>query len=235
MNFDEKIARKHLEHIGFNDIVREPDGNVPPDYLLNNTIAVEVRRLNQNFEAEGIATGLEETAIPFIDGIENMLKSVEIPQLTTWFVSVFFQRPLPAVSSIREDIQRTCMDVANINANPGYSFAKPISESVYLRFTKGSGWLGKPFALGAISDFDSGGFVYDLLSANIDHCIREKTRKISKYRARYEIWWLILVDHIDYCLSKEELHTVKVSRPRENEWDKVIIVSALDPTNSFEL
>ena len=49
MDESERIASEYLATLGFNDIQYEPDGNVPPDFVLNKTIAVEVRRLNQNF------------------------------------------------------------------------------------------------------------------------------------------------------------------------------------------
>ncbi|MEZ4719401.1 MAG: hypothetical protein R2851_25450 [Caldilineaceae bacterium] len=34
---------------GFENVVYEPDGNIPPDFLVDERIAIEVRRLNQNF------------------------------------------------------------------------------------------------------------------------------------------------------------------------------------------
>jgi len=48
--------------------VYEPDGNTPPDFLVNGTIAVEVRRLNQNEIIESGHRGLEVTTFPLRDG-----------------------------------------------------------------------------------------------------------------------------------------------------------------------
>ena len=45
-NEDEKIVYKYLQSLGYTDIIYEPDGNIPPDFLIDDTIAVEVRRLN---------------------------------------------------------------------------------------------------------------------------------------------------------------------------------------------
>jgi hypothetical protein len=51
MNSKEKIAQNYLVSLGFKDIVFEPDGNIPPDFAVEGKIAVEVRRLNQNYFA----------------------------------------------------------------------------------------------------------------------------------------------------------------------------------------
>jgi hypothetical protein len=64
MDQSEAKAHEFLTAQGFADIVPEPDGNVPPDLAINNTVAVEVRRLNQNYEVNGRTKGLEEDAQP---------------------------------------------------------------------------------------------------------------------------------------------------------------------------
>jgi hypothetical protein len=42
MKREEKIANDYFISEGFNKIQHEPDGNIPPDFLLNDSIAVEV-------------------------------------------------------------------------------------------------------------------------------------------------------------------------------------------------
>jgi hypothetical protein len=44
MDSAESEAKKYLKKI-FTDIVYEPDGNIPPDFLCDGYLAVEVRRL----------------------------------------------------------------------------------------------------------------------------------------------------------------------------------------------
>jgi len=48
MDSSETLAKEYLRFLGYTDIIYEPDGNIPPDFLVNGRIAVEVRRLNQN-------------------------------------------------------------------------------------------------------------------------------------------------------------------------------------------
>ena len=64
MDATEKLVAKHLKHRGYANVVYEPDGNIPPDFLVDGTIAIEVRRLNQNHFDGPDAKGLEEVAIP---------------------------------------------------------------------------------------------------------------------------------------------------------------------------
>jgi hypothetical protein len=49
MNREEKVAKTYLEKLGLGEVLFEPNGNVPPDFLINGRIAVEVRRLNQHY------------------------------------------------------------------------------------------------------------------------------------------------------------------------------------------
>ena len=59
-NREEQIVIDCLIHQGYTEIEFEPDGNIPPDILVDNKIAIEVRRLNQNEIMEEGFKGLEE-------------------------------------------------------------------------------------------------------------------------------------------------------------------------------
>ena len=76
MDKSEEVANSYLVHLGFESIVFEPDGNVPPDFLVDARIAVEVRRLNQNEVTESGFQSLEEVAIPLQMRIGKLLASL---------------------------------------------------------------------------------------------------------------------------------------------------------------
>jgi len=99
----------YLRHCGYEDIVYEPDGKVPPDFLVNRRIAVEVRRLNQNFKHEGRIEGLEQVSIRLQMGMRNLLASLG-PSKTgeSWYVFYSFSRPLDWNS-----LRRAVRDVLN--------------------------------------------------------------------------------------------------------------------------
>lgn len=73
MNRKEKIIENYLKSLGFSDIIYEPNGNVPPDFLVDKTIAIEVRRLNQQYFTPKGTDGLEEQRFPFFNLLESCL------------------------------------------------------------------------------------------------------------------------------------------------------------------
>ena len=82
MDSSENIVFTYLSHQGFTDVVYEPDGNVPPDFLLDGRIAVEVRRLNQNEQMASGSHGLEEVAKPLWARMNRLVGSLGPPPLS---------------------------------------------------------------------------------------------------------------------------------------------------------
>ena len=76
MDDSEHAASEYLRSYGFEDFVYEPDGKVPPDFLINGRIAVEVRRLNQMHQSGGKLHGLEEIQRSFTGKIPGLLKEL---------------------------------------------------------------------------------------------------------------------------------------------------------------
>ena len=71
----EQWAYEYLVDRGFADLIYEPDGNVPPDFLIDGYIAVEARRLNQNEESTGGYRGLEEVWQPLDKLVQKVVAS----------------------------------------------------------------------------------------------------------------------------------------------------------------
>jgi hypothetical protein len=95
MDSSERLVAEFLAHSGYTDVVYEPDGNVPPDFLIDGRIAVEVRRLNQNHETGGRTHGLEEVAIPLWQRVRKLALSLGPPtRNASWFVFFDFTRPV---------------------------------------------------------------------------------------------------------------------------------------------
>ena len=102
MNKTEKHVSDHLEYRGFTNGVYEPDGNIPPDFSVNGTTAIEVRRLNQNHFDGSVTKGLEELAIPVWKGIENLVGSLGSPtDSESWFVIYRLTRPVETWKTLR--------------------------------------------------------------------------------------------------------------------------------------
>jgi hypothetical protein len=95
MNFDEKKAKAWLESQEYTNFQFEPDGNIPPDFLLNKNIGIEVRRLNQHIQINNKNIPLEKLEYNLIPKIEKLLKQIKKKEFSnSIFVSVRYERPL---------------------------------------------------------------------------------------------------------------------------------------------
>src|SRR5215475_13436533 len=97
MDSSEKAVFTYLSYQGFEDVAYEPDGNVPPDFLINGRIAAEVRHLNQNEQTASGTRGLEEVAKPLYAHINQLVQSLGPPTAgENWYVFYRFRRPVPS-------------------------------------------------------------------------------------------------------------------------------------------
>jgi len=232
MDASEKLAKKLLQSLGFSDIEFEPDGNVPPDFLVDQKIAIEVRRLNQNYVIDGKPKGLEETEIPLRQKIGNELKRFDIGySANSYFVSYDYYRPIPPWKDIKSGVQNILHEfiIGNINENESYE----IAPRFFVELIQASKCHSNTFLLGGYCDFDMGGFVLSEVHRNIELCIEEKTSKITKYREKYGEWWLVLIDRIGHSLSVEDRNEFSKEFQVVHDWDKVILVNPLNHEEYF--
>ena len=95
MDKEEKLSLEYLESLGFENISYEPDGNIPPDFLIDKRIAIEVRRLNQNFLSGDRNSGLENIRFPLFHKIQNLLSDIKSDAFEkSYFISYTFRRPI---------------------------------------------------------------------------------------------------------------------------------------------
>ena len=226
MDDSEKLARQYLLSLGLGDVRYEPEGfKVPPDFLVDERIAVEVRRLNRNEVSESGAHGLEETQIPLILNMRKLLASFGPPTTgQSWFVSFEFSRPvLPKVRLERiirkrlkavRDGEVECQEIE-------------ITDSFRLTLRPASELHSDCFVLWSSTDFDSWDGRSLSYEKNIQICVQEKSRKIAGVRARYSEWWLVLLDFINFG--------ERASVNMKHDWDKVILVNPLDPRTAYEV
>lgn len=238
MDDSERLVLNYLKNAGFMDICYEPDGNVPPDFLIDGRVAVEVRRLNQSHvddNAQG-PRGLEEVAIPLARRIREYLISLGQSKDPgpCWYVSYQFSRPVPPWKTLKVMLDahlRPFMSDPN-----ACSFRTNLSESFSIRVTRGSIFRPTFFQLGGYSDWQSGGWLIDEIDKNLNACIREKSNKISKYFQKYPEWWLIFSDHIGYGLDGFDqdlfFDQVKVDA---GSFSKIVTIDPRDYLRSFQI
>jgi hypothetical protein len=222
----EKLAQTYLESRGFSSIRYEPDGNIPPDFLLDGRIAIEVRRLNQHdVTAAGETRGLESLDHAIIAMLRGVFGTLGPPVVgKSWFVCCEFRRPLPSIAKLRQMTLNLLRAVRDGNLN-GTSFS--VTENFSLDLLPASNPHPTHFLLGVFSDEDAGGWLGAELERNIKICLASKGRKIAPFRHKYPEWWLLLLDHIGYGRN-ESLHI-------SHNWDKVLVINPLDPTKGYEV
>lgn len=235
MDDTERIAKEYLSSLDLGELMYEPDGNIPPDFLIDGRIAVEVRRLNQHRDLPGGGTeALDSMSYPFIKGLECYVQEIS-PSIDgeSWFVYVSFSRPLESRQELRK-LLKTAL-VAFMQAPKRTRCTLSVTPHLEIDLKRANKTYPSFFLLGGYSDFDSGGFVLAETIKGLLVCIPEKEKKIASFKERYSEWWLVLVNHIGLRLNSEDQCRLRDSPPLSHSWDKVILVNPLSPSDACEI
>jgi hypothetical protein len=234
MDASEKIVADFLAHRGYIDVVYEPDGNVPPDFLVDGRIAVEVRRLNENYEVGAGHEGLEEIRIPLSKKVRSLALSLGRPTHgSSWFVSFRFGRPV-SWKKLKPKVRGALEGFIKAITHQKTSVA--LGNGFELEIFRASNPHPTFYVMAGCRDAESGGFLVGDLARNLQICISEKTKKIANVRSKYAEWWLVLVDHIAYgCLDDFDRKQLQDQGILKHDWKKIILVDPQDHTRAFEI
>lgn len=236
MDRSESLAKQYLQSLGLGEVVHEPDGNVPPDFRVGSSIAVEVRRLNQNYVGtNGILHGLEEVDIPLRQRLKRYFtKFSPSVEGESWNVGYGFRRPLEVWSqlepllraALNEFIQSPIRQRKKVQLTPRFN----------IDFVRAGRDYGTMFRLGVSIDEDSGGAVFSELERNIGLCIAEKERKVASYRHRYPEWWLVLIDYIEFGVDPEdhERFRSEIAPRLPQAFDRLLLINPRNPFRALE-
>jgi hypothetical protein len=229
MDQTEALVLAHLMSRGMSDVVYEPNGNVPPDFVWQG-IAIEARRLNQHDEA---GRGLEESTVPLVMKIRRLLKSLGPPEDSSWFVTYRYDRPLESWTALRPKIEAALRSFVGGNSAPQ---SIEVTENFALRLGRAGTLFESRFVLGGFTDHNAGGWVVAEMIKNLRIVIPEKTAKVTRFRPKYKTWWLALVDHIGYAgLDSADVQALRDHVTRPEEWDKILLLNPLLPERAIEL
>ena len=226
MNDSEAQALKYLSSLGYSQVVYEPDGRIPPDFLVKGRIAIEVRRLNYNYIDEaGHVQGVETSQFALMRYMRGLLPSFGPPQAgQSWFVRFWFKRPLPLLAKLRRAIQ---LALARFCDGQKGDQEISITDQFTLYLFPCTVAFPNRFVLGGYVDRNAGGWLIPELEKNIRICVKKKTEKIANIRAKSPEWWLILVDHIGFG----QMESMDV----RHDWDRVILINPLKPEEGYEI
>lgn len=219
MRREEKRAEEYLKSLNLGEVTFEPHGNVAPDFEIASTIAVEVRRLNQNYENGGKIRGLEEDQIPLIAKIKKLLDRFKEPhkdvEENSWFLHLAIRhRPLDPWQMLSSRLTEF-LEFFYLSDRSQTSYR--LSPNLEVSLIPASKPLQTFYRLGGFSDYDAGGWLISELIRNIALCIEDKSHVLDSlggYRER----WLLLIDHVGYG------HHEEFSIDRHG-WDKVILLA----------
>lgn len=229
MNVDEKITYTYLcNFYGEKKTIFEPDGNCPPDFLVDSNIAIEVRRLNENYFSIENVEGLEIKASGIYNSFVTILRSFDTAYSgQTYCVSIGFQRPIITKQSITKKLIKNALNEFLISPQKLLPHVISIDEQMEIRIYVNSPKEGKVFVPAGEEDDDSGGEPISIYTKNIKHCISEKSHKISKFKNKYFEWWLILVDNIFFDPGNSEISQIIKNIPNTGNFSKILIIDIL--------
>ncbi len=228
----EEIAFGYLRAVCAGGVVHEPDGNVPPDFVIDGRVAVEVRRLNRNEVGSDRPLGLERSAQPLVQRVQTLLASAGACGHAAWWVGLEFRRPIPPwevlAPAVRQFLGAFVMDGSPRGER------RTIAPNVTLEILPRSTPARKPFKLGWVADEDAGKCGIEEVERNLRLCIAEKTAKVAKYRSRYPEWWLVLVD-VAFGLDQWAGPPIGRHVCFGHAWDRVILLNPAAPAFTVEL
>ena len=216
MDEAEDIASDYLKKFGF-PVVYEPDGNCPPDFRLGHEIAVEVRRLNENYFGDERTRGLDTDRRRVRKAVRGVVDTIVRETASeAFYVSIDFSRPITDLRQIKKHVRRKLNEfLANPDECP---CSIPITQTLRLQIDERPTPDIRPFRMAFQGDSDSGGHVLSIYVKNANHCINEKTQKISSFRERYPKWWLILVDTIKGFSRRDPDDAAEIEQGQRALW-----------------
>ncbi len=231
-NKDEIRAGKYLQTLNFTEVKYEPLGNVTPDFLLDKTVAVEVRRINNNYIDGDNLLSIENLEIPLIKNIKKVIDNYFYSShANSAYISINFlkQITIQTKKNIIKKVKKLLKKHSRcINEDKIYK----IAQLLEITFTPTDKKSNIYIYTGCNGDVL---WLVHQLHQNIQLVIEEKNKKIEKNFHLYNEWWLVLVDSIIYGLDSEDFKELKKIKFNKQKFTKVIILSPKGNFKTFEI
>jgi len=234
MDETEAIVDRYLRVQDYQDVVYEPDGNVPPDFLVDGTIAIEVRLLNKHKETGDGPRGLENVEAAAVAVVREVLDSLGSSQIgPSWFVVFGFSRPLPPWKKLKLALASM---LADFDEPPGNMSARmEIVPRFHVQLFRALKQMPNRFTLNGYIDQDRIGSIRADMLRNLVICVEDKSHKVERVLNRYSQWWLVLVDSISGGLDEADQAWLQARFTVETPWERVIVVDPANPEQAFSL
>lgn len=220
MDSAEKIAESYLKKI-FDNVIFEPNGNIPPDFIADNKIAVEVRRLNENYFKGSKVIGLEKDRIKLSNSFTKICAefNTDFAEQCYWII-LQYERPIDKIKILNKSLK---VALINFLSSPSTPKTIQIGKNFSIQICKAPTQTKQKFRIGGYSDQDSAGWVHEIYTDNINHAIQEKTTKIAAHKSKYKNWWLVLVDQLEFLDEYDKPSVIK-NLKKNDTWDQVLVI-----------
>jgi hypothetical protein len=226
MDSSEKLVEVYLQSL-FSKVEYEPIRNETPDFLCDNRVAVEVRRLDEGHDTD--QRNLE-------DMFDTHLPTFGRPTSTSgsWYVSCEFSRPLGHFKVLRRELGKVLIPFRD-SPNP-QNFRAQITDSLLIEVIRHPGSLPNCFNPCMFSDLQQGGSDIPRFMSHMQRCIDEKNLRIQNNYAKYDEWWLALID--SRIRADDEFFACDLPEMEEfkpGNFHKIIVLDESNPCRHFQI
>ena len=244
---EERRAYRWLKSQGHTNIRDLSAGDQdPPDFVVDNQIGVEVRRLNWMTDADGKNLGVESLEKPLEETIGNVLADAgEPPGGYSVDVSCYLPATsLPVTKVTRKQVGQAVdkyvkiLDKAVRSGETPVPWGEPLQCGLNIHF--------EPFLTSDTGEFilmppDAAthlrGWTTNDSIDTINRCIAEKTGKIKDISNCYSEWWLVLVDHSVYTPGNwdDSWITIRNGLGDTKPWSRIVVLSLTEPPTHVDV
>ena len=223
MKREERLVETYLISKGYKEIIFEPDGNCPPDFVVEGNIAIEVRRLNLHLKNAAIEK-LDFKLKPALFKIIETLKCSKYEHSA--YLSIRYKRPLKVTKELKSKITEVLnQHLSCLAETKKYQILDNLEIQVFSAGKK----FDTVYHIGTILDLDKTYFVVNAVYDNLRIVIEEKQKKIFPFKDRYKTWWLALVDTIGHGMTDYDIMQFKELPSIETVFEKVILIPPSEP------
>lgn len=246
-NCDERRARRWLKSQGYTNIRDlSVGGQDPPDFVVDNRVGVEVRRLNWMTDASRKNQGAEEIEKPLERTISKVLEDAGEPP-SGYSVEVscgFLATSLPEASVTKGQVGEAVDKYVKILDKALQSGGAPVSRQK--RLECGLDIHFQPFVTSDTGEFTLvdveaaphlRGWTTNDSIENINRCIEEKAEKIRDKINLYSEWWLVLVDHNVYAPGNQDDSWITIRNGLDDTkpWSRIVVLSLTEPPTHVDV
>ena len=226
MKPEEQIVFEHLTKQYGENVVFEPEHNSTPDFAVNSSIAVEVRRLNQYFfkgeKPEELETLYFALSAAFTETSEKLNY---LYAGTSYWVDICYKRPLSTnIRKVKKDMELALKEFLALEISD-FPYEISVNPEITFSFYESNPGNGKLFPAIASADADAGGGNISVYVENIRHCIDVKSLTVSNRLQMYSEWWLYLVDNMELGLDASERSKVVELVDDIGNFNKVVVLN----------